>query len=201
MSDVIYLRNLHLNAAIGPDRWHRSGKEQPVILSLRITHNVVEAAAKDDVDKTLNYGMLCKEVTQFVSGYQGNWALNTCAHEVGMMARAWAEKDMEGEVKDIKVDLFLPKGALRVEGGVGIEWSMKGYQAMDETLVVKELRVPCIIGVNAHERVEKQMVVIDLRMTDVRREDFELNGQSMVMAVVEVSQQSYDMLMIDVRRG
>ena len=196
MSDTIYLRNLHLNAAIGPDRWHRSGKEQPVVLSLRLTHNIVDAASKDDVDKTLNYGVLCKEVTQFVSGHQGKWTLNECAHEVGKMAVAWAKKETKGELKGVKVDILLPKGALRVEGGLGIEVLMQGYEVTAQILVVKELRVPCIIGVNDHEKVEKQMVVIDLRMTGVRREDLVLNGQSIAKAVAEVSQQSHDMLMV-----
>lgn len=197
MSDTIYLRNLHLNAAIGPDRWHRSGKEQPVVLSLRLNHNVVDAAAKDDVYKTLNYGILCKEVTQFVCGHQGKWALNECAHEVGKMAVAWAKKETKGELKDTKIGILLPKGALRVEGGLGVELSMQGYQVTNQTLVVKELRVPCIIGVNYHETVEKQMVVIDLRMTGVRREDLVLNGQSITKAVAEVSQQSHNMLKVD----
>ncbi len=200
MSDTIYLRNLHLNAAIGPDRWHRSGKEQPVVLSLRLTHNVVSAAAKDDVDMTLNYGILCKQVTQFVCGYQGKWALNECAYEVGKLAVTWAKQETWGELKDTKIDILLPKGALRVEGGLGIEVSMQGYQVKAQTLVVKELRVPCIIGVNDHEKVEKQMVVIDLRMTGVRREDLVLNGQSIAKAVAEVSQQSHNMLMVNVAR-
>ena len=195
MSDTIYLRNLHLNAAIGPDRWHRSGKEQPVVLSLRLTHNVVSAAAKDDVDMTLNYGILCKQVTQFVCGYQGKWALNECAYEVGKLAVTWAKQETWGELKDTKIDILLPKGALRVEGGLGIEVSMQAYRVTAQTLVVKELRVPCIIGVNDHEKVEKQMVVIDLRMTGVRREYLVMNGQSIVKAVAEVSQQGRNMLM------
>jgi len=188
MSDTIYLRNLHLRAAIGPDRWHRSGKEQPVILSLRLTHDVVDAAAKDDVDKTLNYGVLCREVTNHVSKSEGKWALHECAYEVGKMAVAWAKKETAaGGLKDVQVEILLPKGALRVEGGLGIEVSMRGYQVTAQTLVVKELKVPCIIGVNAHERVEKQIVVVNLRMTGIKQEDLVLNGQPIVKAVAEVS--------------
>lgn len=189
MSDIIYLRNLRLNAAIGPDRWHRPGKEQAVILSLRLAHNLVGAAAKDDVSKTLNYGILCREVTNHVSNHEGKWALHECAQEVGNMALMWAMRETQGEPKDVQVEILLPKGALRVEGGVGIEVSMQADRVTAQTLVVKELKVPCIIGVNAHERVEKQMVVVNLRMTGVKQEDLVVNGQSTVQAVAEVSWQ------------
>ena len=187
MSDTVYLRNLRLNAAIGPDRWHRPGKEQPVILSLRLTHNLVNAAAKDDVDKTLNYGVLCRKVTKHISENTGKWALHECAHEVGKTAVGWAGKDADGELREVKVDVLLPKGALRVEGGLQVEVWMHGDDIVARALVVKGLSVSCIIGVNTHERVEKQMVMIDLRMTHVREQDLAQNGQPIVKAVAEVS--------------
>ena len=188
MSDTIYLRNLHLSAAVGPDRWHRSGKRQPAILSLRLKYSVLDAAAKDDVAKTLNYGTLCGKVIEFVDANSGKWALRECAYELGRMVGTWAY-DVPGEEPkgEVQVEILLPKGALRVEGGLGIELSMKGYEVTAQVFIVKELRVPCIIGVNAHERVEKQIVVINLRMSGVRRSDLQLNGQPMVKAVAEVS--------------
>lgn len=189
MSDTVYLRNLRLNAALGPDRWHRFGKEQPVILSLRLTHDLVAAAAKDDVAKTLNYGTLCREVTHYVGENTGKWALHECAQEVGKMAVAWAKKGTKGELREVEVNILLPKGALRVEGGLEIVVPVIGDRMGTQVLVVNEMRVPCIIGVNAHERVEKQMVVINLKMTGVREEELASNGQPIVKAVAEVSQQ------------
>ncbi|KAI9873209.1 MAG: trifunctional dihydropteroate synthetase [Pleopsidium flavum] len=187
MSDIIYLRNLHLNAIIGPDRWHRSGKAQPIVLSLRLEHELLPAAAKDDVAKTLNYGTLCQEVTQFFKDNTGRWVLHEFAFEVCRLVMYWMVKvtDANEQERKVRVEILLPKGALRVEDGVGVELSMTGSNVDSQVLMVKELKVPCIIGVNPHERVEKQTVVIDLKMKRVREEDLKLNGQPVVKSVAE----------------
>jgi len=193
MSDMIYLRNLHLNAVIGPDRWHRSGRSQPVILSIQLKYDLLKAAAKDDVAKTLNYGTLCQEVIEFFIDNTGTWVLHEFAFQVCRLLMDWMFKVTRAEQeRRVRVEILLPKGALRVEGGLGVELLMTGTNVDSQFLTVKELKVPCIIGVNSHERVEKQTVVIDLKMNDVSEEDLEWNGQPIVKAVTEVSRPKYD---------
>ncbi len=107
------------------------------------------------------------------------------------MIAAWAWREEPGSSeKSIRVQVVLPKGALRVEGGVGVETLFVRDEVVQQTLMVKELTVPCVIGVNAHERLEKQIVVINLIMNGAQREHQRENCHPIIRAVVEVSQQT-----------
>src|SRR6266487_2750626 len=65
--DHIHLRNICLQLPVTtiPDAWHRSGKPQPVTISIRLTYPtslVAAAAATDDVSLTLDYGKLYRSI-------------------------------------------------------------------------------------------------------------------------------------------
>lgn len=200
-SDTIYLRNFNLTATVGPDRWHRAGKSQPVILSVRLAYNIRDAAATDDVVKTIDYGSLCKHLTQYVQATEreskGWKTLYEFAGGVGKEAVGKAMemgpsfyKGLEAEAQvTAQVEVVLPKGALRVEGGVGLGLEMRGGQVAKESveMMVRDLRVPCIIGVNKHERLEKQTVVVGLKMSGPLPDSVLAgSGQEVVRTVAEV---------------
>lgn len=160
-----------------------------MILSLRLKYNIKNAAAKDDVSQTLNYGTLCNKIMDVSKDNSGRWALREFAIQLCRSIQLWVKNVDPGREQDrvVSVEILLPKGALRVEGGLGIELSMCGpTETETEFFIVKGLRVPCIIGVHPHEKVEKQTVAIDLKLSGLRDEDFELNGQPIVRAVTAV---------------
>lgn len=161
--DVIYLRNLQLSAVVGDDAWGRSGKSQPVTLSLRLHRDTLLAGKSDDVLDTFSYGQMCKDVTAAVDGksFVGLGAINSV---VGQLAETWAGESLECQV-------LLPKGLLRVEGGFGRNTVMRRYGPNDWRLLssqwtVLRIKAACIIGVNPHERLYKQAVSIDVRVPD-----------------------------------
>ena len=98
-----------------------------------------------------------------------------------------------------EVRLYLPKALLLAEGGL-LHRSLHalGYNQADAVAVVviedgfriQNIRCHCIIGVNAHERLERQAVAVSLeiqgRRNDQWRETFLNTYQQMTRVVAEV---------------
>jgi len=69
--DIIYLRDLRIDAVIGVYRWEREMK-QTLVIDLELGTDIRSAAKSDAVADTLNYKDIAKRVTAFVetSRYQ-----------------------------------------------------------------------------------------------------------------------------------
>lgn len=166
--DIIYLRNLQLSAVIGPDAWNRPDKPQPIVLSLQLQFDTTSAGSSDDIKNTFSYGQICKDVTAKLDGKTFT-SIDHLTSDLAGLADNWP-----GET--LKLQAMAPKGMLRVEGGFGREfdlrrveskthgWKSLSWHVGSHEWVIKGLRLACIIGVNPHERLEKQNLSIDLRI-------------------------------------
>lgn len=167
--DYIYLRNLHLSAVIGTDAWDRAGKPQPVILSLRLQREISQAAASDNIDDTVSYGQICKDVTSFLTMRDEYADIYDFTEDMYVLA---LRKKWGGTLLQMRT--VLPKGSLRAEGGIGLEAAVEmigekwSFVEGSEKFLVNELKIACIIGVNAHERWTKQIVAVNLQITEDR---------------------------------
>ena len=191
--DYIYLRNLHLTATIGKDAWERAGKPQPVIVTLRLQRRVSRAAASDNIEDTVSYGQICKDVMSRVEAQKEYADLLDFSMDMHILAvtKKWCGTSLH-------IRTMLPKGSLRAEGGIGLEAAGTPGEPgvlVDSSMkfLVQDLRIPCIIGVNAHERLAKQTVVVNLQITEDQSRDFELPGshhehwEGLTREVVQVS--------------
>ena len=169
--DSIYLRNLQLSAVVGSDAWRRPGKEQPVIISLHCGYSVSTAGTSDKVSDTLNYGSMCKVITSAIEA--NSWP------SVGRLVIDFPGFDFRWPVLSSgEVTVQLPKAILRAEGGLEVRGTIKSdengdgedYQLVHNVVywewTVKRIRVACIIGVNPHERLQKQDVLVDIKADD-----------------------------------
>ncbi|MCJ1385111.1 trifunctional dihydropteroate synthetase [Xylographa soralifera] len=169
--DIIFLRNLRLSAVIGKDAWGRVAKAQPVILSIALQQNLVNAAAQDDINQTVSYGQICKDVTKFVEetrAFNDLLSFNTLLCNVALL-KGWGDGNLD-------VLTILPKASLRAEGGLGLNTSFLGGKdrMIDDSsnkFLVKDMKLYCIIGVNPHERTSKQLVVVNLVIEEDRSGD------------------------------
>ncbi|KAL9594955.1 MAG: hypothetical protein Q9219_006735 [cf. Caloplaca sp. 3 TL-2023] len=198
--DTIYLRNLNLSATIGPDAWGRKDKIQPIILNIRTKVDTTNASTSDDINDTFSYGKMGKEITTQLDGK----AFNNLQHLITILttfAAFWP-----GE--DTKLTALAPKALLRVEGGLEITHSIRKKERYEENGVpqvrhvdtrswsIKGLKLACIIGVNKHERLEKQSVNVDLRIPAINPSNFEAkegsseNWRTLVKRVCEVVEYS-----------
>ncbi|KAI4102860.1 MAG: hypothetical protein L6R37_004122 [Teloschistes peruensis] len=198
--DTIYLRNLNISAVIGPDAWGRKDRAQPVVLNIRLKIDTTTSSTSDDIHDTFSYGQMSKEITSQLDGK----SFNNLQHLITVLttfAAFWP-----GE--DTKLQALAPKALLRVEGGLEISHSIRKKDRYEENGVpqvrhvdtrswsIKGLKLACIIGVNRHERLQKQSVNIDLRIPAIdprtfdAREGSNENWRTLVNRVCEVVEYS-----------
>lgn len=212
MSDEIYIQNLRLSAIVGPDAWHRLHKPQPVTLSARLHINTSAAGSSDDIRETVSYGEICKVITACIEGYESF----SCIRQLGWRISALAEEQKWGGEK-FEVEVILPKGLLRAEGGIGFRCCVvrnrdgQGTEPQwrdgeDFEWLIKDLNLACVIGVNPHERVEKQSVLINLCILSCFIDDYELDHtqdhwQKLVKRNCEVRDALYNSFLVRNEHG
>lgn len=167
--DTISLRNFHMAAVIGHDAWNRPGKLQPIVLTLKLLIDTTSAGTSDEIGQTFSYGQMCKDATVLSGAH-----FRSIDELTTNLVRIAFEKNWPGE--SLQISLVAPKALLRVEGGLGREvtlrkqWIRSGAPTQQIWICarhvwqVRELKVACIIGVNPHERLEKQQVAINLEI-------------------------------------
>ena len=176
--DTISLRNFHMTAAIGPDAWNRLGKLQPVVLTLKLLIDTTSAGKSDEIGHTFSYGQMCKDVA-VLSGKHFRSVDDLMHHFVATAISA----QWPGE--SLQISLVAPKALLRVEGGLGREVTLRKqlvgeqptWTSERQVWLIKQLKVACIIGVNPHERLEKQQVTIDLEILGQHGIEKSLNAE------------------------
>ena len=172
--DTISLRNLHMTAVIGADAWNRPGKPQPIVLTLKLLIDTTAAGTSDEIAHTFSYGQMCKDVAMLSDG-----RFRSVDHLTENLVMIATSKNWPGE--SLQISLVAPKALLRVDGGLGREvtlrkhWITNGtatqpaWECERQAWLVRQLKVACIIGVNPHERLEKQQVTIDLKILGERK--------------------------------
>ncbi len=185
MSDIVYLRNAALSANVGLDCWHRN-KPQPVLISLQLYTSVRLAGENDDVLETINYGTVYKAVAAAIDS--SKWPnLESLAGEI---CRIGLET---GGGKYVKASVCLPKALLQADG-IGFECALRNAEgdnnilgdAESNILFATNLRLFCVIGVNKHEREDKQPLVMNLRFQGAS-EKGESDYQGRLKPIFEVS--------------
>lgn len=109
--DIIYLRDLRIDAVIGIYDWERQMK-QPLILDLEMATDIRKAADSDNIEDTLNYKNVAKRLMEFVSKSEFE-LVETLAERITEILRE------EFNVPWVKLTLN-KKGAVRGVRDVGI---------------------------------------------------------------------------------
>ena len=166
VEDTIHLRNLCVSATIGPDAWGRDTppRAQPIIISLQLHFDTTIAGNSDKLRDTFSYGQMYRDVIKTAGGASFE-SIDDLAWSLGELFNGWPGKRIEMQV-------LAPKASLRAEGGLTKEcsWELSiGHSRRQYTLIshawtIRGLKLACIIGVNPHERLEKQIVNIDLQI-------------------------------------
>ncbi len=165
LQNCVFIKNLALSTVVGPDAWGNHGKPQPILISCRVHREIGPAGENDQVDDTLSYSQIVKDIKEVVSDYQRDRGGFTSARNLSETIflksyRRWG-------AYAVCITIHLPKANLRAEGGF-ILTSMYHEKLTDrlEESIVSNFRIPCIIGVNPHERLAKQIVVVSFKIIE-----------------------------------
>lgn len=109
--DIIFLKELRIEAIIGIYDWERNTR-QPVVLDLEMGADIRKAAASDEIEDTLNYKAVAKRLIEFVGDSQFQ-LVETLAERVAEIIL------QEFSVPWVRVTLN-KEGAVRGASGVGV---------------------------------------------------------------------------------
>ena len=184
--DTISLRSLSTQAILGPDSWARP-KPQPLLISLSLSTDTTTAAHTDSLAQSFSYGVMAKDVLAAVAD-KSFTSIDHVTHDIARLADRWPVGDT------LRIVARAPKALLRSTQGLEREVSLRrGYsnsnnhhhhtaevveeeskqhphtppqpwQISSHSYTISGLRPACIIGLNPHERLEKQDVLIRIRI-------------------------------------
>ncbi|KAF2197840.1 hypothetical protein GQ43DRAFT_380061 [Delitschia confertaspora ATCC 74209] len=161
-TDRITVQNIQVNVHAGADAWGRK-RNQPALLSLTVFlaepfHSAAEADKLDN--STIHYGTLSKTILSYVHEAQSVWL--TSNQLALLMIKGIVDTAGSVSIGACSVKVFYPKGSL-LGDGAGLQYCLSySEKAISRTLYLQNVRIPCIIGINANEREAKQPVVVNL---------------------------------------
>jgi FolB domain-containing protein len=159
--DKVILKNMPFDLAIGLDQWRRFHKPQPVLITIEAqpVTTLEPAAAKDDVNLSLDYGKMYKRIASVL----GDADPDTFPTVRAVISRL---VDLIPDCGVIDIEILLPKALPQSLGGVLYRYQVDKSEIEADTsslaLTIKQIGCNCIVGVNPHERLYKQTVFVDI---------------------------------------
>lgn len=162
--DKIMVQNLEVTANAGKDVWGRP-KMQRALLSVTVTlkQHFESASKTDTVDaSTIHYGTLSKAVQADVQGRVSGWVSTEAlsaniVHSVNKVAGSTPLYAVETDICYLKGSMFGDGAGYRTS-----RFMADSSAACSNVLYLRDVRIPCLIGVNANERLQKQPVVVNI---------------------------------------
>ncbi|KAF8963226.1 Dihydroneopterin aldolase-domain-containing protein [Flammula alnicola] len=166
-TDVVFVDTLRVEANLGPDCWGRE-RAQPIEVTvyLHLKESYLQAAGEsDNVLDSVHYGHLTKAINTLIRSRSESDM--PCFKGADDLVRAVTERAFElaGEAAaEVRVVLDVPKMILLASGFRVDVTTVKGTPTLmsSKKVLVKDIILPVIIGINPPEREEKQRVVINI---------------------------------------
>ncbi|KAL1798413.1 hypothetical protein ACET3X_002450 [Alternaria dauci] len=173
--DKIMVQNLEVVVNAGKDVWGREKKQRALIsVTLTLAKQFTSASSTDSVDdSTVHYGTLSKAIQARFKDETMAW-MSTSALSTAVSK---CVRDVAGstDVYAIETNLCYIKGSMFGEGAGHITSHIERTGTRTNVLYLRDVRIPCLIGVNANERMQKQPVVLNVwvdKIDDSRVEDY-----------------------------
>lgn len=173
--DKIMVQNLEVVVNAGKDVWGRPKKQRALIsVTLTLGKQFTSASSTDSVDdSTIHYGTLSKAIQAQFRDEDRAW-LSTVALSATI---GECVQDMAGatEIYAIETDVCYLKGSMFGDGAGYVNSTIGNSNLHSKVLYLRNLRIPCLIGVNSNERLQKQPVVANVwidQVPDSRVDDY-----------------------------
>ncbi|CAK9441796.1 uncharacterized protein LODBEIA_P56640 [Lodderomyces beijingensis] len=160
--DKIFVKDISAIAITGKDAWNRPSP-QPINVSVSLNTDFHEASVTDNLKYSINYAVLTRKISDYLRSHEHKnfKSLGNIAEAVS--AIALDEKNGGGETAEVVVNS--PKSEIRAES---VEYrlvrskSSNEAQSSSDVYKINKLRLLAIIGVFTFERLQKQIVDLDL---------------------------------------
>jgi len=166
-SDIIFVDSLHLSANIGPECWHRD-RAQPVDISvyLHLKESYLDrAGTSDNVLDSVDYSDLTKKVSNLIKTKSESETPGFSSPDELIHAIIERSFDLAGEAAAaVRVTVGIPKMIL-LAAGFSVDITTvndRSKSIATKRVLIKDLVLPVIIGVNPAERKSKQRVNVNI---------------------------------------
>ncbi|PSR75668.1 hypothetical protein PHLCEN_2v8959 [Hermanssonia centrifuga] len=158
--DVIRVRNLLLTISFTDGaQWPTSppkSKLQPTYITLTITHSIARAALTDDLALSINYSTICATITEVSRSKSFGSSEDLADHIVGQCFELFPE------VQQFTVLVTRPKALLQPAFTEYTCTRERGRESFSDILSIRGLECYPIVGINACEREQEQLVRFDV---------------------------------------
>jgi dihydroneopterin aldolase/2-amino-4-hydroxy-6-hydroxymethyldihydropteridine diphosphokinase/dihydropteroate synthase len=162
--DLIIVDGLSVHTTLGTSHWPRPGVEQklqPLVLSITVPHPLAQASSSDTLDESVSYGSICK-VAEACASEKGKFS-SVEALSTGIAESCFVTFKSIHEVRSV---IEKQRALLHAKGaGLKSVRRRKNDSADEDIYFVRDLELSTIIGLHPWERVEKQLVRINLLWT------------------------------------
>ena len=162
-ADKISVRNLEVTVNAGVDVWGRQKKQRALItVTLHLAQSFDSAAEADALDRsTVHYGKLSKDVQSCINT-STTWTSTAILAET--ILKQIMETKGDTNLLGTEIDITYPKSSMLGDGaGYCLCSTHEGEERGTSTvLYLRNVQIPCLIGVNSNERTAKQPVVVNL---------------------------------------
>ncbi|KAF9473950.1 FolB-domain-containing protein [Pholiota conissans] len=196
-TDVVFVDTLRVEANLGEDCWGRS-RAQPVEITvyLHLKQSFLQKAGESDhVADSVHYGHLSKEISHLVRSK--NESANPAFDGTDGLIRAVTEKAFAlagSAAEEVRVVLNVPKMVL-LSSGFSVDVTTiqePSFVVVEKKVHVSDIIIPVIIGINPHERENKQRVVVNITFYEDVGQHPEIKYREVVSKVAnEIEQTSY----------
>ncbi|EUC28739.1 hypothetical protein COCCADRAFT_8931 [Bipolaris zeicola 26-R-13] len=173
--DKIMVQNLEVVVNSGKDVWGREKKQRAFIsVILTLGKQFTSASSTDSVDdSTVHYGILSKAIQAKFGNATSAWTSTSALSA----AVSQCVRDVAGstEIYAIETNVCYQKGSMLGEGAGHTTSCIEKSGTRSSVLYLRNVRIPCLIGVNANERLQKQPVDVNIwvdGIADSRVDDY-----------------------------
>jgi FolB domain-containing protein len=192
-TDIVFVNSLELSANVGPDRWGKS-RPQPVLVTVCLhlhSSYLVSVGKTDDVRDSVHYGHLSKAIANIVETDNTFSGINGL---VDVVTKAAFELAGEAAAA-VKVIVDLRQMVLLANGFSVEVTTPAGTSSKDASakVIVKDMSLPIIIGVNPPERESKQQVIINIVFFEKANNHSPVDYQKILVQISKVRGFGYSM--------
>jgi len=186
-TDLVFVKEISATAITGKDAWNRPAP-QPITVSVFLNTDFHRASVTDNLKYSVNYAVLTRHISDFLKSneHRNFKSLGSIAEAVALIALD--EKSGGSEVA--KVIIKSPKSEIRANS---VEYELVRSRidsaANIDSYNVTKLRLLTIIGVFTFERLQKQIVDVDLKIW-IKKDDPRLDFHKVVRDIVDYVESS-----------
>lgn len=162
LQDSVFIKKLAATTIIGKDAWNRP-TPQPITVSVELRTDFRKASVSDNLKYSLNYAVISRNILEFLKAHE-----HKNFKSLGNIAESVSEvvlDEKRGGGLNVKVTVQSTKSEIRADSVKYIAARSRESEVIEhDEIEVNGLKLLTIIGVFTFERLQRQIVDIDLNL-------------------------------------